>query len=201
MCGLFSFMKQIKVKKRTVDPKTGNVTLEPTVVNIGKNHPWNSLEYHKIADELGVSAFDRTTSKTSTRIVTVYNYLANLLQTNDVRKIASAVMDFKKANELGNIEGPVLVDKLYKVVSEENYRVNQKFQDELRAEGLRFLNKKLTDSSSRAKELRESSKVSSKASKETGKQLKDAEVKRTLKKVDKIEVIKRKETTAEPVDL
>jgi len=106
-------MANIKVKDKVVDMVTGDVSVKERTFNISNRDPNNSIEYHKIADLLGINKFDRLDPHISEKLVMLYNWAAGSIKSNDVDKIHSYI-DFHR-KELGVTEvGTSLVNNLYK---------------------------------------------------------------------------------------
>ena len=146
---------QIKLERRRVDPKDGSVSLEKKIVNISEKDPYNSIEYHKICDALGIKKFDRIDPHITEKLATVYNYVANLLKTNDVLRIEKAINNFRKNAEL-NAEGVELVDKIYRTVREDILKTREKEAEREALERQEEMLISLKSKSERAAELRSS---------------------------------------------
>ena len=203
------FMPKVTLKEKVIDPVTGDESFKKKVVNISTRDPYNSIEFHKIADALRIKRTDRLNHHISDKVAVVYNYIANLIKSNDVEKIVSAVKTFQKNTGTDNLGGSELVYEMYRKVRLDMDRKGTKEVQKLKEEAQKAFEEQAKSSKSRAEELRKSSekiemqkRTEDKAISESTKQLREEHQKAAskLKNPMKAKEVKH-ETTSEEVSL
>jgi len=106
-------MPKLEVKKRVVDPITGNTEMLKKVFYVDNKDPNNSIEYHKIADILEISRFERLDPHISEKLVTLYNWAAKFSKSNKIDKISQYIDNQKKVLGFPML-GAELVKNLYR---------------------------------------------------------------------------------------
>ena len=149
-------MPEIKLKVKTIDPITGSDVIEKKVININPNDPYNSIEFHKIADALGVKRFDRLNHHISDKLAVVYNYISNLIGSNDVDKIVDATLRFQKNTGTSNLQGAELVTKMYRIVRLDMDRKHAESKQQEALKKAEELKKDLESRKDKSKELKTS---------------------------------------------
>ena len=150
------FMPEIRLKQKVIDPQTGDETMEKRTFSISENDPYNSIEFHKVCDVLGVKRFDRLDRHVSGKVAVIYNYLVHILKTNDVDKIEKAVDRFSKSDAGRHLKGKDLVDEMHKVVRLDMDAKGVEAREQMVTESAKNIEDDLKKSKDRAKQLRSS---------------------------------------------
>lgn len=151
------FMPKVTLKEKVIDPVTGDESFVKRVVNISPRDPYNSIEFHKIADALRIKRTDRLDHHISDKIAVVYNYIANLIKSNDVEKIVSAVKTFQKNTGTDHLGGSELVYEMYRKVRLDMDRKGVEEVQKLKEEAQKAFEQEAKSKKSKAEELRKSS--------------------------------------------
>jgi hypothetical protein len=200
------FMPEIKLKVKTIDPITGSDVITKRVISINPNDPYNSIEFHKIADALGVKRFDRLNHHISDKLAVVYNYISKLIDSNDVEKIVDATLRFQKNTGTTNYLGSELITKMYRIIRLDMDRKNAENKRQEAIKKAEELSKDLLSKKDRSIELKTSGQRIYKQKAEQDKNInKQTESlisefkKEASKKVDnsKVEVVEHKPETKE----
>jgi len=202
-------MPKVTLKEKVIDPTTGSESFKKKVINISPRDPYNSIEFHKIADALRIKRTDRLSHHVSDKVAVVYNYISNLIKSNDVEKIVSAVKTFQKNTGNDHLGGKDLVLEMYRKVRLDMDRKGVEEVQRMKEEAQKAFEKQAKSGKSRAEELRKSSEKIEKQKlarqKEIGestKQLQEDFKKEVSKTVDTRDVKSVKhETTSEEVSL
>ena len=82
---------------------------------LNKDDPYNSPEFHNIADLLGLDAIDRVNPHMAKELVILYNWGMDKSKTDDPQKVLSFLNDYRRSLNVG-LMGPDLVKYMYRNV-------------------------------------------------------------------------------------